>query len=245
MTTTANGVDYMSAPQDYAALYRDYYTYTVNLVAKNGINENDKEDVAADILLRLMERGILERFDPTLIFEFEGEKRPARFRTYLSRAVLTYVKGYRDKQMRLHRRELQICDTPSGDLNPNRQFPLDSSTWIDNYAARTRHHEDHADAVLEMMVEEQEADGIRAYLRDVPKRSPHDTCDLVALFNAVRAQGLAHGECDIAALETTFGICTTTLYNWIWWLRVHIAHLYGREVPAKRRRAANRKKAEQ
>lgn len=243
MTITASGVDYMSAPQDYAALHRDYFTYTVNLVAKHGINENDKEDVAAEIMLRLMERGLLEKFDPSLTFEYDGEQRPARFRTYYSRAVTTYVKGYRDKQMRLHRRELQICDTTSDATSPGNEFPhRDSHNWVDAFAPT---HDDHADGVLEMMVEEQEAEGIRNYLREVPKRSPHDTCDLVELFNAVRAQGLAFGECDISALEAKFGICTTTLYNWIWWLRVQIAHLYGREVPAKRRRSANRKKTEQ
>lgn len=246
MTITANGVDYMSAPADYAALYRDYYLYVVNLVAKHGIDENNKEDVASDILLRMIERDILGQFDPTLTFEYEGQKRPARFRSFLGRAVTVYVRGHYDKQMRIQRRELQICDTnyshetPGTNLGPG---PISTSEpWSNLYATP---HEDHADGILDMIVEEKDAEGIRLYLKQVPPRSPHDTCDLVGLFDAMRIQGLAYGECDIPALEKHFGICTTTLYNWIWWLRSHLAHIYGRELPRKRARTANRRKKAQ
>jgi DNA-directed RNA polymerase specialized sigma24 family protein len=97
VTAIANDVDYVSAPKNYADLFEQYYMYVVNLCAHFGIDEQNKEDVACEILLRFMERGSLEKFDPYLVFDYRGQVRPARFKSYLSRAVEMYVRGHREK----------------------------------------------------------------------------------------------------------------------------------------------------
>lgn len=241
MTTTANDVDYKSAPEDYAALYRIYFPYMVNLVAKNGINENNKEDVASEIFLRFMERGFLELFNPDLVFEYEGQKRPAKFKSFLSRAVTTYVRGHCDKQRRQSQREVQICDaqmnTPGTSVGSSNGGG-EKLSWADLYGTPT---DDHAEKVMDLIVEQQDHQAIRDYLATVPPRSSHDLCNLVDVFDAVRAQILGYGEYDVKTLQVRFGVSTTTMHNWLWWLKDNIAHVYGREVPPKRRRTLHPK----
>lgn len=236
MTAIANGVDYKSAPEDYAALHQIYFPYIVNLVSKNGIDDNNKEDVASDILLRLMENRFLEDFDPTRVNEYQGQLRPARFKSFLSRIIHLYVQGHRDKQKRLARREIQVCDIVVGDDGGSKHGLTPGSagdTWADLYGTP---HADHADEVIDVLQEEQEAEGVRQWLATRDKRSIHDRCELVTLYNAVRIQVLAHGVYNVRELQGQFGISTTTMHNWLWWLKVNLAVLYGRPIPRKRPR---------
>lgn len=225
--------DYVTAPKNYADLFQLYYPYVCNLCARWGIDENNVEDVASEILLRFMERGSLEKFNPDLAFEYQGEMRPARFRSYLSRAVELYSRGFRDRQRKLAVRELQICDvdyTPSG--RSGRPMP-GALPWVEQFGDV---QEDHADGVHDMFDDEAEADGVRAFLARVPPRSSHDTCDLVALYDAARTQILAFGEYDINILKNKFGVSSTAMHTWMWWLKQNLAHIYGVPVPAKRPR---------
>lgn len=237
MAATTSDVDYVSAPKNYADLFEQYYPYVVNLCASLGIDENNKEDVACEVLLRFMERDSLEKFDPDLSFYYRGQMRPARFKSYLSRAVDMYTRGHRDKQNKLARREALIAD--KNDLESNNILGTDNSnsdTWI-HYFNRQG---DHADGVLDMMTEEAEAEGIRAILARVPRRSAHDRCDLVALYDAVRTQVLTFGEYDITVLREHFGVSSTAMHTWMWWLKENLASIYGIPVPARRPRRMSR-----
>lgn len=236
MTVIANDVDYVSAPKNYAAVFQQYYPYVVNLCGLFGIEENSREDVASEILLRFMERGSLEKFDPDRAFEYKGTMRPARFKNYLSRAVDYYCRGYRDKQKKLFKREVQICDSlPArpGLRNENLSLTSTSSqaSWASLYGEVVP---DHADGVNDMIDEEAEADGIRAILAEVPRRSAHDRCDLVALYDAVRTQIITYGEYDIASLRAKFGVSTTAMHGWMWWLKQVLADVYGLPLPTRR-----------
>jgi hypothetical protein len=225
----------MSAPENYAEIFKLYYPYIVNLCSRFGIDDNNKEDVASEIFLRFMERGSLEKFDPELSFEYRGRLRPARFKNYLSRAVDMYSRGHRDKLAKLARRELQICDVDysiNAKDGSGYQSSADSS-WVEVFGES---HDDHADRILDMMGEESEAAGIRVLLAKVKPRSAHDRCDLVALFDAVRIQVLTFGEYDIAILKDHFGVSTTAMHTWVWWLKANLADIYGMPVPAKRPR---------
>lgn len=235
MTITANGVDYKSAPSDYAELFRVYYKYVVNLVGTFGIEENNKEDVASEILATFFARGFLEKFDPTLVFEYKGEQRPARFRSFLSRFVTTYVRGYYDKQKRLAGREVQICDV---NFSSDSDAGSNHSTWVNLYGETTPGPEDD---VLETLMEHDIYQGLRTYLSSVPRRSVSDRCDLVELFDAVRQQALEKGFIDIAALKDTFGVSSTAMHTWVWWLKENLAAALGRPVPAKRPRTVRPK----
>lgn len=240
MTAIAADVDYVSAPKNYADLFTQYYPYVVNLCGRFGIDDNNREDVASEIFLRFMERGSLEKFDPELNFEYMGEMRPARFKSYLSRAVDMYTRGHRDKLKKLARRELQICDV---DFSMNVQdaggyHSSADAPWVEVYGDP---HEDHADHVLDTMNEEAEAVGVRKILARVPRRSPHDRCDLVALFDAAREQILTIGQYDISALRELFGVSSTAMHSWMWWLKENLAEIYGLPVPAKRPRRTHAK----
>lgn len=230
-----SGVDYMSAPQDYAELFHTYYPYVVNLVNKFGITEDNKEDVASEILTRFMERGFLEKFDPSLTFFYNGEQRPARFKTFLSRFVLTYVQGHYDKQKRIAKRETQLCDVM---FRESWGHGAEALRWVDLYGDS---HEGHEEAVLDAVREEDLARGLRNYLADIPHRSTGDRCDLVALFDAVRTQCLDKGCYDITALKEQFSVSSTAMHTWIWWLKENIAEALGLPVPPKRRRTARPK----
>lgn len=229
MATIVSDADWKSAPKNYAAFHQQYYPFVVNLVAKNGIAENNKEDVASEIFLRLYERRFLEMFNPDLTFEYEGQCRPARFKSFLARVVLQYVRGYCDKQKRLSKRELQICDLQMGDDDDT----SDGTGWAELYGETSA---DHSEEIIEKVFEEQDATAMREYLKTCPKRSVHDACDLVELFDAVRAQVLATGEYDVKELKDRFHIATTTMHNWLWHLKGNMAFALGRPLPAKRAR---------
>lgn len=230
-------VDYVSAPKDYDDLFRTYYEYVVNLCGQFGIDENNREDAASEILTRFMERESLEKFDPELTFDYRGELRPARFKSYLSRAVDMYSRGIRDKQQKLARRERQICDTTPVAESLRSSFTYlstaNQASWAEVFGVPVQ---DHADGVHDVIDWETEAHAIKRMLRTVPRRNSHDRCDLPELFDAVCAQVLAYGEYDIAILKDKFGVSTTAMHSWMWWLKENIAHFYGREVPPKRPR---------
>lgn len=235
MSKAGSGVDYKSAPKNYADLHTMYYPYMVNLVSKNGIDDNNKEDVASEIFLRLYERGFLDQFNPDLVFEYQGEARPARFKSFLSRVVTIYVRGYSDRQRRLNRREIQICDLHMGDESSNGfgGGELKGTNWADLYG---QENIDHADEVLDKVMEEQDARYLRDWLATRPKRGVHDTCDLVALFDVVRIQLLRDGEYNNKLLREHFGISATTMNNWMRWLKENLAIAYGCQTPPKRAR---------
>lgn len=247
MATTDSDVDYMSAPANYADFFKIYYPYTVNFLAKLGIDDNNKEDVAAEILLRFMERNSLEKFDADLNFYYRDQLRPARFRSYYSRSVEMYARGMRDKQKKQARREWQICDVHYDGANGGSNIDTGGSNsksavgnWADTFGPA---HEDHSDGVLDAMTEEAEAEGVRRALAMIPARSAHDRCDLVAVYDALRVQVLAFGEYDINRLREHFGVSSTAMHSWIWWLKENLAAIYGLPVPAKRPRRTRRSQA--
>lgn len=235
----------MSAPATYADFFRIYYPYTVNFVAQLGIDDNNKEDVAAEICTRFIERGSLEKFDPEMNFYYRDELRPARFRSYYSRSIEMYARGMRDKQQKLARRELQICDVTQTPTDRPGSNAVDVQSGGKSSQASygellAQPHQDHADGVLDAMTEEAEAVAVRRRLAEIPPRSAHDRCDLVAVYDAVRVQVLTYGEYDINQLREHFGVSSTAMHSWMWWLKANLAAIYGLPVPAKRPRRSRR-----
>jgi len=223
-------VDYVSAPKDYDQLHRIYYDYVVALCKRAGIEENRSEDVASDILFRFFERDFLHKFNPDLVFQYRGQDRPARFKSFLTQFVLTYVRGHRDRLMRQTTREVLICDRRIGEENGG----ADWISWVDVYGPTVEGPEDgYIDTVMEAALVAR----LRAHIETVPRRSPQDTCNLVALFDAVIAQIRINGQWNIVELGRLFGgASTTSLYGWLWWLRANLADAMGRPVPDKRPR---------
>ena len=228
-TTNCSGVDYVSAPQDYAELRRIYYPYVVALVHRMGIERSCVEDVACDILLRFQERGFLDKFDPTLTFHHGGRDHPARFKSFLSNFVMSYVRGYRDRQFRLRYREPLLCDRLVSRLGED----FSEHPWIDVFGETTP---DPTDAVIDEVDHRAFIASLREYLTKVPRRTRYDACDLPALFDAVIAQIDRDGEITITELCRTFGICGTAMHGWVWWLRANLSQITGVPLPARRSR---------
>ncbi len=227
MKIANSGVDFVSPPQDYAELFRIYRDYMIALIRRAGIDPQQAEDVASDILLRFMERDSLNDFDPTMSFEFDGKTRPARFKSYLSKCVITYARGHRDRLQRLANREPLIIDRPRADD--------DDSSVLDDDQATVPGPED---IVLAAMGEQVLIAQIRAYLSTIPRRSRFDACDLVALFDAVVEQVHRTGTCNAAELRLRFQVSPTAMHTWLNWLRTNIALFLKRPALTPRPRAA-------
>lgn len=226
MAVSEAPVDYVSAPASYEELYRMYYNYVVSLVRRMGIDEDRKEDVASSILLRFYERDFLAKFDPSLVFSYNGEKRPARFKSFLSKFVIIYVRSHREKQINRARRELLICDSP-----------IDDSSWLDFFGGRVQGPEDD---VIEMLSEQELVADLRRHLTTIPRRSVHDMCDLPAVFDVLVEQIREYGRYDVAQLKVHFGVSATSMHSWLWWLRANLAEYLRRPLPAKRPRTVRR-----
>lgn len=224
------GFDPKPAPKDYAQLFSHYWPYTVALVGKNGIHESNREDVAAEILYRLMQRDLLTMFDPTLTFTYEGRVRDARFKNFLSFMVVKYCKGHRDKQNRRSDREMLVMDKPT-------EYNDVPSTWAEWWGIGMI--DSHEDVILEGVVGDKLIADIRAYLQTVPKRSAYDKCDLVALFDAVIDQVRTGDTVVLRELRDKFGCSGTGMNGWMWWLRANISDYLGVPLPPKRVRRAS------
>jgi len=72
---------------------------------------------------------------------------------------------------------------------------------------------------------------MREHLATVPRRSPKDSCDLVALFDELVYEVRETGEISPAAVGERFGIGGTTVIAWVSRLR-GILGTAGRELPA-------------
>lgn len=235
MRMVENGAENTSAPADYAELFQTYYKYVVALVRRLGIEDSRKEDVASEILLRFYERDFLAKFDPTMVFHYDGKDRPARFKSFLTKFVMTYVRGHLDKQHRLAGREVLLCDTPVGKSNSVsfERSPTDGDTWVSLFGEPTPGPETD---VLDRLAEEDLIDFLRTHIAAIPRTSKVDTCDLLALFDEVVRQVRAQGRWNINELRQTFGIGVTAMHSWMWRLRTHLAAALGRPVPPKRPR---------
>jgi len=222
-------VDHVSAPKDFTELYEKYYDYVCFLVRKMGINEDEKEDVANSILLRFFERDFLHKFDPSMSFPYKGQMRPARFKSFLSKFVMTYVRSHLEKQRHRAQREVLLCDAPVGDTG--------DGTWIDLYGATVAGHEDE---VIEALLATQKIEFWRRHLATVPARSRNDVCKLVPLLNEVVRHLQTYRFIDKVELREHFGLGATAIHSWLWWLRENLAAAEDRPVPARRARVVRR-----
>lgn len=231
MTTVDRGVDYASAPKTYEDLHRIYYRFVVNVVRQAGIEEASAEDVASSILLRLYERDFLDKFNPQLVFLHDGEEHKARFKSFLTKTVLLYVRSYREKQTRRNQREISVgCDGET----------VGYSSWTESGSGRrvvdfgiTYVSLSEGDLLDEIFLKTL-VPNLRAYLATIPRRCRTDRCDLVALFDAIVEQVEERGRCDGRALQRKFGVSPTSMHSWLWWLRKNIATYMDRPLRPKR-----------
>ena len=227
----------MSAPKDYTSLFETYFEYMKALVRTNaphfGVRLDLADDIAAEILLRLYERDFLSFFDPTLTSEYNGEVKTARFKSFLSKLVLTYMRGICSKHRKLDERERLVLDQPVIVNGTDT-----ATTWLEAFGY-DRDKQVLEDDVISLVSCQQTVRLLRDYLKTVPRKSKTDLCDLPMLFELILQQYSRDGVLDVSALQSHFHISTTAIYNWLADLRTHAAAALGRP-PYKRRERARR-----
>lgn len=121
--------DWKNAPPDYDTFMRQYMQYTRVLCIRAQVFLVDVEDMSQMLLTRFMERDSLGVFTPN--WGSQSEDRKSNFRSYYSRFVATYLKGYRRNEAKYRTRHLAILDAPVDE---------DGTTWADLKAPA---HEDN------------------------------------------------------------------------------------------------------
>ncbi len=230
MSENIGGTDHQSAPQDYAELFRLYYPYVCNLVRRAGIDENNKEDVASEILLKFMDHDCLAQFDPTRTFTYNGRTHRAKFGTFLSRFVAAYVRGHKDRQDVQAKREPLYCDQ-------NLSTGTETERWVTVYGPTEG---DISEAVLDLVTFQEIVNEWKRHLATVPKRFDKDTADLPAILDSIAAQVLDKGVWDVPSMCAQFGNGVTRMFEQIWFLRDSLADHTGRPRQAKRPRVVKK-----
>lgn len=223
------GVDHVSAPANYDELYRKYYRFVVALVQKHGICESNAEDVASEILERFWERDFLSEFDGDAVFEHDGVQYRARFKSFLSKFVIAYLPGHRDRQTKRAHRELLLMDMPINDGSANTE--ASKATWGEQHGGEAISAEEEffgGAAMADLL------DFMRGYLTNLPLRSKSDSCDLNELFAEMLHQIETTGVWENEPLRQRFRVSSTAMHQWTWALREHLADAMGRNLPAKR-----------
>lgn len=198
--------DGMAVPSGPDELFREYYAYVRKLVGSTpAIPAQDVEDVAMDIMTRLIERDVLGMFDPAMTFNHEDRQMPARFRTFLTAQVRLYVKGQRDKLGRQRKHELLIDDRPS---------PGDGLSWADVFGG--------SEDDLSGLDAAEWVSQARTFLATVPRRSDRDRCDLVALFDELTTQAVSTGSVSMVQTAERLGVSMAVVGRWVRWLRENL-----------------------
>jgi hypothetical protein len=204
--------DDVLAPAGPDELFRQYYGYVRKIVTNTpAILAQDAEDVAMEIMTRLLERDVLGMFDPDMRFEHDGKEIPARFRTFLLSQVQVYVRGQRDRLARQRRHESVVLDAEVTGLfgdDGMRRTVADLFGGTEDDLSFV----DAAEFVRQA----------RAFLAAVPRRSRQDQCDLVQLFDELVSQALSTGSVQVRETAVRLGVSPSVSRRWITWLRQNL-----------------------
>jgi hypothetical protein len=205
--------DGVLAPSGPDELFRQYFGYVRKVVASTpAIPAQDAEDVAMEIMTRLLERDVLGMFDPDLRFSYGGKEVPARFRTFLLSQVQVYVRGQRDRLGRQRKHEYAHLEAPlSLAIGGDDQ----GTTMADLFMGGAEDDLSHLD-VAEFVRQ------ARSYLAAVPKRSRQDRCDLVRLFDELTSQALTTGSVQVRETAARLGVSPSVSRRWVSWLRQNL-----------------------
>lgn len=195
--------DQAGVPVDFTELYQRYYGYVVRLISQRGIVYDDVEDVAHTILIHFFRHDALADYDPERTFH----GRRARFTTFLSGFVLTYLQHHLDRQRivtdRSTRLDLLTEDADEEDSWANRKGPsYNDDTTAPEY--------DELVGSIHARLEASTFNG---------------SVNLVRLFEAMRVQIAETGAYNTAELSAQLGTNPSTLQNAIKRLRSELEGL--------------------
>jgi DNA-directed RNA polymerase specialized sigma24 family protein len=199
--------DGVLAPASTDEMFRQYYGYVRRIVANTpAIPAQDAEDVAMEIMTRLVERDVLGMFDPQMKFAHEGQQMQAKFRTFLTAQVALYVKGQRDRLGRQRKHEAVVLDAPVPGAEGTHLLDLFGGA-----------EDDMADLDAAEWIRQ-----ARGFLATVPPRSAQDRCDLVRLFDALIDQMSRTGRVSTSETAQSLGVTSAVTSRWLQWMRQNL-----------------------
>lgn len=191
-------------PADYAELYEHYIALVVSTVVRGGIHRQDADDIAHEILTRIIARDLLASYDPHLRHDTPQGLRTAKFSTWLAATVKRYLPHFRDRQnLRDHREGLSLTLLIEDDYSD--QLTTTEGRSV-GQVTTTMTIPDHADAIAEA---DRLGDVVTA-LDDVEVRG---TRDLAKAMRCMAELVERHGEVSRRRLALAMGVSTSTAHN--------------------------------
>jgi hypothetical protein len=193
-------------PTNYTEFYRHYQPYILRIMRSAGIHEAEVEDVAHSILVKFIQHDALHDYDPEYSSVYKGQVRKARFSTFLSGFVYTYLRHHKDVQNKKLIREPMSLDTPvtqaSGDETTLHELlappqPLDIEDFELAHSLNK----------------------IRESIVRMGRRANGGKLDLMLFLDLVLLQVEENDKVDIPELAGLFEVSTTTISNWLLRLR--------------------------
>jgi DNA-directed RNA polymerase specialized sigma24 family protein len=199
------------APKDYAEMYTNYFGYIRSLCVKYGIDYEDVNDVAQDLICRIIDRDLLGDYDPDRVFQTASGPKKATFTAMLTTFVSRSLLNYRDKQGVRRRREPVRLQEPAP--GGNDRFPrTHGSLWIDLYAVENT--EDVTEAVVLHSDFVSASQRALEHLASLPMRNPRDRRRFLPdLFRFCVEQVLLTGQVSRKEVARRFGCSDTAVYH--------------------------------
>ena len=165
-------------PTNYSEVFSLYYPYIIKLVRKAGIDSQNVEDVAMQLLTKFYEKDVLSDYNPEFTSSHSGVVRSANFNTFLAGFVFSYIRYLKGRQELNKNREPTLVDSSISSTSENSSSDL---PWIVQHGLR--HEDTHEELELEELILR-----INAHLARVTSKSSKDRCDLGMLFTVVQKQ---------------------------------------------------------
>ena len=200
-------------PTNYSEVFSLYYPYIIKLVRKAGIDSQNVEDVAMQLLTKFYEKDVLSDYNPEFTSSHSGVVRSANFNTFLAGFVFSYIRYLKGRQELNKNREPTLVDSSISSTSENSSSDL---PWIVQHGLR--HEDTHEELELEELILR-----INAHLARVTSKSSKDRCDLGMLFTVVQKQIYEQGKLNVAELAEVFGVSATSIQNWMKRLRGQIS----------------------
>lgn len=171
-----------------------YRGYTEKMVRKWGVLDPDEaEDIASAILIKFLERDMLNEFDPT---------RNVLFSTYLGGFISAYVRYMKDKTQQDRWREGTSHDVVIAGAD-------NTATTIYDIVA-PKHYDDHSQIEYLDFIKR-----VRAHLAKVPPLPKNDKLDPVAFFDQIVLHEFEYGRIHVTEMCKHFGASVNTVKSWI------------------------------
>lgn len=189
----------VSVPSSDAEVFEQYYPHVRFLVSRAGIRKDHVEDYAMALMVKFVEKGVLNHYDPERTSEVDGVSRTANFKTFLSGFVNAYLRYFAHRDAINASRSSFSSDMRLGE---NADIPL-----LDYLGLTVSDDTDEVEAT----------DLIRAVKKSLKVKGMEN---LSLFFEIVLLQVHEYGKVDVKELSEMFEVTRSSIHNWLKKLRV-------------------------